>query len=286
MPCVPFLREPDSKYQAWGVEGAPFVKCHYRSAALDGQARKRVTQERIWHYIREFQTQIAADDTDAPSSSGAIAKVIPYEVSDMLKMAFAKRDKQMLLQSIEKYVQQGDPNEEFQTRIAVLKELISKSIGPEAGAEGAKFLFEAVRPMLPGSLREIAQQTLTNISAAETGKRPPTAGVKEVITDSIIPGALTLGQMDECALDVVQARSNEDEWTGKNGVMGIHPGCLFGCHCAATWEFGGPKYAMGYMPEGYEQALMPEHLDFDDRYPRRPSFWYDSNIQEQDKVDW
>jgi len=286
MPVTPMLREPTSKYQAWGVEGTPWVQYHYRSAPLDQDVRKRVAQERIWQYVQEFQQRISAGVPDVPSSTSAVVKAVPDEVRDKLKVAFNKRDKQLLLQSIEACVQQGDPNQELKTRIEVLKEVLSQAIGPEAGSERAAFLFEAIKPMLPQALQEMAQETIANISSAELGKRAPSAKVTEIITDSIIPGALTLEQMDECSTSIIRARSTDEDWTKRYGVMGIHPGCFFGCHCAATWEFGGDKMAMGYMPDGWEEVIMPEHVAFNARYPRRPGFWYEANIQEQNTIDW
>lgn len=263
-----------SKFEMWGFEGGPFARYHYRAAPLDEPWVKEAMQEKIWAQVEDFKKQVAESE-DEPSTEAIESAEIPEGVAVRLRKAFRRRDKKKLLEAIEEAIAASRHNE-LTARILVLKEMLGKSWGPELqGVESAIFIVEAIQPILPQGLKDLAKETLANMKTVKKG-----GPVQKDVAEKVYPDAVDMSFILDASCTISQARSTDESWATTYGVMGAHPGVYFGCHCAATYEYGGLEFGMGENPLPNE-VTCPQHVEFDRRYPRKPYNWYGPETKKQ-----
>lgn len=262
-----------SPFNLWDACGAPFAVALYRATPMDDAWMTNYVQEQIRKHISDFTEQMSGVAiADVPSSGDqAIAKIdLPDEVLVKLQVAFRRRDKQMVVQAIEKFTNTQLQSEELNAKLAVLKTVLQSQI---QSADDIIFLLEAIQPILPQGLKEIGKETVAKSKAAKAGKKPTTEdAVKRIYPQSL--DDLDKEYMEDAACTIAQARPTDAEWIKGGGVFGSHPGVYFGCHCSATWEFGGPTFCAGDVFNEYKEIVAKDLVDFEARYPRKPYNWY------------
>jgi hypothetical protein len=265
----------DSQFSAWGGDGNPFVRSHFR-AADDSHGepdlfKRRDPIKRVYEYIEDYKKEMieqGREDDVAPSAEAlafTIEDTLPEEAVEDLREAFARKDPEALAQvmiSLDKY----DPKHKgLDERIQFFLDELNKAFAPEFTKDkklAQNFLIETLTPHMPEKFKEIERDRKA-VEKYEEAKEKALARRREQLkvseSSSGFPASLDL---TDSALSVIQNKSASLEWE-QNALMGAHPGIMFGAHCAATLE-QDPLSACW----GSEVHAPRNSVDFAQRYPK------------------
>merc|ERR1719424_33157 len=138
-----------------------------------------------------------------------------------------------VMKSLDKY----DPkHKDFDERIDFWVKEFTRAWTPEFQKDGKvakKFVVDTIMPYMPEEFKEIENDRL-ELEKYEESKAKALVSKNERRKEyqSVFPPAVDI---TDSAIAIVQAKSAAAEWE-TNGVMGMHPGVGFGCHCAASLE--------------------------------------------------
>jgi len=224
-------------HELWGASGCPFLKLQYRPAVYEPpDSVKDVADYR---------------DGDGPRGQLRTPSNLPAGVLEDLAWSLRQRDADAFSKAMSKLEGYDQASDEYDERVkAFMRGLQDVLLDPNLMAEGgASFVLEAVETKLKEQKKQVMPYSL---------KLKPNAGrKKDMFRSSDNP-------MMDATFSVLQPPSSKDAWECQ-ATMGIHPGVLFGAHCAAHLSHQLPEVTFGGIWE--EPDFMLEGKLFEERYP-------------------